>query len=217
MKKVGTILFIVLNVLFSYIFSIDINGCKNWGTWNKFGKLSCIFVRKQGLSLTRQEEIYICYIRPVLLHCCETLELTVADEAALYRWSVIWYIFTIYVYITSNHIQNMSNTSSQSHMGFESNTLAFVFWCLFKWASNPDTRTIKHSQRLHKNSRQITQSFAWILATKQIWAPPKVTFYILSTSTLAQRNLKFNFLPFSVPSLTFSLRLIKNCDAAQYC
>ena len=33
----------------------------------------------------QQEKIYVCYFRPVLLHCCETLELTVANEATLHR------------------------------------------------------------------------------------------------------------------------------------
>ena len=56
-----------------------------------------------------------------------------------------------------------------------------------------------------------------MLATEQVWAPPKVTlYYVLSTSTLAQRYFNFNLLPSSVASLTFSLRLIMNCDQAEY-
>ena len=41
-----------------------------------------MLVGKQGLSL-RQQGIYQCCVRPVLLYCCETWELTVADEARL--------------------------------------------------------------------------------------------------------------------------------------
>ena len=35
------------------------------------------------LSLKQQRKIYQCCVRPVLLYCCETWELTVADEARL--------------------------------------------------------------------------------------------------------------------------------------
>ena len=51
--------------------------------WNKFSELSGVLVRKQGLSLKQRGKIYQCCVRPVLLHCCETWELTVADEARL--------------------------------------------------------------------------------------------------------------------------------------
>ena len=51
--------------------------------WKKFRELSGVLVGKQGLSLMQQEKIYQCCVRPVLLHCCETWELTVADEMRL--------------------------------------------------------------------------------------------------------------------------------------
>ena len=42
-----------------------------------------MLVRKQGLSMKQRGKIYQCCVRPVLLYCCETWELTVADEARL--------------------------------------------------------------------------------------------------------------------------------------
>ena len=51
--------------------------------WNKFSEFSGVLVRKQGLSLKQRGKIYQCCVRPVLLCCCETWELTVADEARL--------------------------------------------------------------------------------------------------------------------------------------
>ena len=51
--------------------------------WKKFRKLSGVLVWKQGLSLKQWGKIYQCCIRPVLLYCCESWELTVADEARL--------------------------------------------------------------------------------------------------------------------------------------
>ena len=43
-----------------------------------------MLVGKQGLFLKQQRKIYQCYVRPVLLYCCETWELTAADEARLH-------------------------------------------------------------------------------------------------------------------------------------
>ena len=40
-------------------------------------------VRKKCLSLKQRGKIYQCYVRPLLLYCCETWELTVADQARL--------------------------------------------------------------------------------------------------------------------------------------
>ena len=51
--------------------------------WNKFRELSGVLVGKQGLSLMQRGKIYQCCVRPVLLYCCETWELTVADEMRL--------------------------------------------------------------------------------------------------------------------------------------
>ena len=51
--------------------------------WKKFRELSGVLVGKQGLSLKQRGKIYRCCVRPVLLYCCETWELTVADKARL--------------------------------------------------------------------------------------------------------------------------------------
>ena len=48
--------------------------------WKKFRELSGVLIGKQGLSLMQQGKIYQCCVRPVLLYCCETWELTVEDE-----------------------------------------------------------------------------------------------------------------------------------------
>ena len=46
----------------------------------KFRESSGVLAGKQGLSLKQREKIYQCCVRPVLLYCCETSKLTVADE-----------------------------------------------------------------------------------------------------------------------------------------
>ena len=51
--------------------------------WKKFRELSGVLVGKRGLSLKQRGKIYQYCVRPVLLYCCETWELTVADEAGL--------------------------------------------------------------------------------------------------------------------------------------
>ena len=53
--------------------------------WNRFRELSGVLVENQDLSLKQQEKIYQCCGRPILLCCCETWELTIADEARLHR------------------------------------------------------------------------------------------------------------------------------------
>ena len=53
------------------------------GAWKKFRELSGALVGNLALSLKQREKIYHCCVRPVLLHCCETFELTVANEARL--------------------------------------------------------------------------------------------------------------------------------------
>ena len=50
--------------------------------WKKFRELSGVLVGKQGLFLMQRGKIYHC-VRPVLLYCCKTWELTVADEMRL--------------------------------------------------------------------------------------------------------------------------------------
>ena len=51
--------------------------------WRKLRELSGVLVGKQGLSLMQQRKICQCCVRPVLLYCCETWELTVANEMRL--------------------------------------------------------------------------------------------------------------------------------------
>ena len=48
--------------------------------WKKFRELSNVLVGKQGLSLQQRWKIYQCCVRTVLLYCCETWELTIADK-----------------------------------------------------------------------------------------------------------------------------------------
>ena len=47
--------------------------------WKKFRELISVLVGKQGLSLKQRGKIYQCCARPVLLYCCETWELIVAE------------------------------------------------------------------------------------------------------------------------------------------
>ena len=51
--------------------------------WKKFRELSNVLVGKKGLSLKQRENIYQCSVRPVLLYCCETWEVTVTHETRL--------------------------------------------------------------------------------------------------------------------------------------
>ena len=51
--------------------------------WKKFRELSGVLVGKRGLPLMQRGKIYQCCVRPVLLYCCETWELTVADKMRL--------------------------------------------------------------------------------------------------------------------------------------
>ena len=51
--------------------------------WKKLRELSCVLVGKQGLSLKQRGKIYQCCVRPVLLYCCETWEIVVANEMRL--------------------------------------------------------------------------------------------------------------------------------------
>ena len=43
-----------------------------------------VLVGKHGLSLKQRGKIYRCCVRQILLHCCDTWELAVADEARLH-------------------------------------------------------------------------------------------------------------------------------------
>ena len=53
------------------------------GAWKKFSELSGVLFGKQGLSLKQRGKIYQYFAR-IFLCCCETLELTVTDEARLH-------------------------------------------------------------------------------------------------------------------------------------
>ena len=55
---------------------------------------------------------------------------------------------------------------------------------------------------LHEKWHQSTQTCAWLLADGQAQAPPEVTLYLSSTSTLAQCYLNFGILLSPVASLT---------------
>ena len=52
--------------------------------WKKFREFSGVLVGKHGLSLKQRGKIYQCCVRQILLHCCDTWELAVADEARLH-------------------------------------------------------------------------------------------------------------------------------------
>ena len=53
------------------------------GAWKKFSELSGVLLGKQGFSLKQRGKIYQYFTR-IFLCCCETLELTVVDEARLH-------------------------------------------------------------------------------------------------------------------------------------
>ena len=84
----------------------------------------------------------MCYVRKICCNVVKPWNLLLWMRQHCIGWSVVWYTFTIYVYIIYYHIQNIFKTQSQSHMRFETNTLGFMFWYLFSWASKSDTRTI---------------------------------------------------------------------------
>ena len=135
-------------------------------------------------------------------------------------WSIVWYIY-IYIYILYMYISyiiicricSRHKVSLTWHLKPINLNLCYDA-CSTELASL--TKEQSCSQCLHKKSHQRRQSCAWMLAIEQVWAPLKVTLHVVSTPTLAQRYFNFNLLPSSVASLTFSLRLIMNCDQAQY-
>ena len=51
--------------------------------WKKLRELGGVLLGKQGLSLKQRGKIYQSCVRPVLLYCRETCELTVADGLRL--------------------------------------------------------------------------------------------------------------------------------------
>ena len=52
--------------------------------WKKFRESSGVFARKQGLCLKQGGKFYQCFVRIVLLCCCEMWELTAVDEVMLH-------------------------------------------------------------------------------------------------------------------------------------
>ena len=60
-------------------------GARIGNAWKKFREISDVLVGKQSLSLKKRGKIYQCCVRPVLLYCCETWELIVADEMRLHE------------------------------------------------------------------------------------------------------------------------------------
>ena len=48
-----------------------------------------------------------------------------------------------------------------------------------------------------------TWTCAWLLAARQVWTPPEVTFYLSSTSTLAHSYLNYSILSSSLLHLPF--------------
>ena len=76
--------FCYLGDIFScYVGASEAVSARIGSAWKTFRGLSGALVGKQGLSLKQRGKIYQYCVRPVLLYCCETWELTVADEARL--------------------------------------------------------------------------------------------------------------------------------------
>ena len=58
----------------------------------------------------------MCYVRQGLLHSCETLKLTVADEAALHRVECCMiYIYYICIYHILSYTEYIQDIESVSH------------------------------------------------------------------------------------------------------
>ena len=58
----------------------------------------------------------MCYVRQDLLHCCETLELIVADEAALHRVErCMIYIYYICIYHILSYTEYIQDIKLVSH------------------------------------------------------------------------------------------------------
>ena len=111
-------------------------------------------------------------------------------------WSVVWYIFTIYVHIIYYYTQNISRHKFNLTWSLKPIPLDLCSdACSTELAS------------LTKEWCQGTQTCAWMLGTELVWASPNVTLYVLSTSTLVQLSLTFNFLGSSVASLSFFFQL----------
>ena len=139
------------------------------GMWNKFTELSGMVVKKQGwVYLQSEQERFACYVRQGLLHCCETLERTVADEAALYRVKrctiYVYYICTYHISYTE-YIQDIKLV----HMRFEANT--------------PELASLTQERSIQSMFTQdVTRTNTKLCLNVGNWAgltPPKVKFICL--------------------------------------
>ena len=104
--------------IYIYIYIYISVSARIGGTWNKFRELSGMLVRKLGLSLKQAGKICVLYycIRQGLLHCCETLELTVAHEATLHRVEhCMVYIYHICIYHIFSYTEYIQDIKSVSH------------------------------------------------------------------------------------------------------
>ena len=71
--------------------------------------------RKQSLSLKQVGKIYVCYVRPVLLYCYATLELTVANEVTLHRVEhCIIHLYYICIYHILSYTEYVNDIKSVS-------------------------------------------------------------------------------------------------------
>ena len=71
------------NIISCYCGASEAVNASIGSAWKRFRELSGVLFGKQGLSLIQRGKIYQRCVRPVLLYCCETWELTVVDEARL--------------------------------------------------------------------------------------------------------------------------------------
>ena len=75
-------------------------------------------VLERRVDLYSKQERFVCYVRQVLLHCFETLELTVADEATLHRVEhcmIYIYIYYICIYHILSYAEYVQDIKSVSH------------------------------------------------------------------------------------------------------
>ena len=82
------------------------------GMRNKLRELSGMLIRSRVKS---KQGRFVCYFRQVLLHCCETLELTVADEAKLHSEHCMIYIYYICMYHILPYTEYIQDIESVLH------------------------------------------------------------------------------------------------------
>ena len=183
------------------------------GTWNKFRELSGMIVRKQGLSLKQAGKIYVHYVRQVLLHSCETLELTIANGATLHSVQCCM-IYICYMYISYIIIYTICSRHILEQYPFKPIPLDL---CSDAFTTELASLTQERSSTVNVYTRSYIKEHkvvpeCWQLSRS---GPHLKKIYTLSTSTLSQRYLDLNHLPSSIALITFFLRVIKNCAQAQ--